>query len=891
MALTTNSKVYLISNADYMHNIEKAFFKDGQEIFLSGKLPGNSLKIDAVYYSNMLNKSLDEFKKTNLYNLNILLDIKNNNIFDHMDITIPDVNKLVVSDIRPDYVIEYVDNCYDNILKLLSSAKSELGKPDFTVPDVTTEVLSVIKNTLRSSGVFSSYSAEETINAGFDEVPLSGAYFIQYVRPFLNNIKQNRDTEIMKIAKVVEAVDYAESFIDKIYKRVYNTVTSSTFTRVEYANLIKYIYVHIKGLLTIMSKITFVSIHELCRFDSFFSKVNQLSVYVANTMGTTVSESVDASTVYDALIEYDSNPFTSDVNKLIDMYGIKSVGYTGLDTRDIDNLYPGEMVYPFMRLRDILRAFNVSDIDVHTYSVEEINNVLRDDILTSINDGLYDRHKSIFEESSDPYDLAAYTLEKFIGTVEKASDAIHEIHILMTNLVSKFSTDEFANTVFGDEVINTLNNYRDNIILPAVRKISEVFIKVFMDLSETIARDKEYTEESTINYDGNDYLNMALDYEYECVKFDNAQEFRMLENEFFIAKENMLHGHNVIFTEADGNGNNNGQNNNGNGNNQNQNNNGGGNNQNQNNNQSNSNNSNNNNQNNNQKNDKASASIDTDNNPDNKNNSNDKKDGKNIFQRAIEFIRNIVQKFIDFITSKAGGNKKFFERVKPDVLNMTDAQKKGLSINTLPYDQYPYTNIKANIEKTKTAVQGLAQGVVLKDKKAMFKRLFPYFANGANKIEDDEALAKYFTNFNKIGPKAGAGDPQYVSLNGMNAYNFLSSEVIPYCEAYINGNYPTEISNALKELTNIIEDKGVKISNKDVDASMLCSMINKFSGACLNAIRDRFQDHITLLKNISNQIKNNSSQGDNKTDNNSDNNTNNNQNNNNENNNDKNTNK
>ena len=71
MALTTNSKVYLISNAEYMHNIEKAFFKDGQEIFLSGKLPGNSLKIDAVYYSNMLNKSLDEFKKTNLYNLNI----------------------------------------------------------------------------------------------------------------------------------------------------------------------------------------------------------------------------------------------------------------------------------------------------------------------------------------------------------------------------------------------------------------------------------------------------------------------------------------------------------------------------------------------------------------------------------------------------------------------------------------------------------------------------------------------------------------------------------------------------------------------------------------------------------------------------------------------------
>lgn len=836
MSLVNSAKSYLLSHSDYRHSIEKAFFKDGQEIFLSGKFNGDSLKIDPIYYSNILNKSLDEFKKTNLYNLGVLLDVKNTVVFDHMNITVPDINKLSSFNIMSDYVIEYVDNCYDRILKLISNRES-LNTKNFAVPDVTTEVYSVIKNTLRSSGVLSSYNPNEIVNAKFDEAPMSAAYFIQYVKPFMNNIKQNRDNEIIKISKVVEAVDYAESFIRKIYERIHSTVVNNNFNRVEYSNLLKYTYVHIGGLLDIMSKISFIAVHELCKYDSLFSKINQISVYVANTMGTNANESTNIDAIMDGLQEYHSNPFENEIKHLIREYDLVD-GYRPIDDKELRIIY-NNMVYPFLRIRDMFRALDTNDIENPDFTAEYVDQTLKSFRLDEIKSELSMAHAALYEKSENVENLAGCDLYTFNCVISKLSDAMNEINTLHTAMLNKIASSDIANTILGEEITNYLKDYKANVLEVGYHDVSVILVDIFSRISDTLTRSKEYTGES-FDTDTTDYLGLALDFEYECVKFDHSEEFRRMENEFFIAKESVINGINVVILEADGQQQNQGNTDN-NGEQQ----------------QATAN------QNNNQQN-KPVAEINTDNTQNNNNQNNDgSNNGKNIFQRAIDFIKGIVNKFVEFITGKNPGNKKFFDAVKPDVENMTDAQKKGLVINTLPYNQYPYTNIKSNIDKTKTIVGSFKEGLILKDKKTMYKKLFPYLGGGANKIEDDDALAKYFTNYNKIGPKAGAGDPQYIKLTGMEAYNFLVSEVIPYCDVYTNNNYPKTIGDALNELVKTISDKGVQEPKlgKGVNMEALNTVLNKFSGATINAVRDRYQDHMTLLKNISGQIKNNSKIG------------------------------
>lgn len=836
MSLVNSAKSYLLSHSDYRHSIEKAFFKDGQEIFLSGKFNGDSLKIDPVYYSNILNKSLDEFKKTNLYNLGVLLDVKNTVVFDHMNITVPDINKLSSFNIMPDYVIEYVDNCYDRILKLISNRES-LNTKNFAVPDVTTEVYSVIKNTLRSSGVLSSYNPNEIVNAKFDEVPMSAAYFIQYVKPFMNNIKQNRDNEIIKISKVVEAVDYAESFIRKIYERIHSTVVNNNFNRVEYSNLLKYTYVHIGGLLDIMSKISFIAVHELCKYDSLFNKINQISVYVANTMGTNVNESTNIDDIMDGLQEYHSNPFENEIKHLIREYDLVD-GYRPIDDKELRIIY-NNMVYPFLRIRDMFRALDTNDIENPDFTAEYVDQTLKSFRLDEIKSELSMAHAALYEKSENVENLAGCDLYTFNCVVSKLSDAMNEINTLHTAILNKIASSDIANTILGEEITNYLKDYKANVLEVGYHDVSVILVDIFSRISDTLTRSKEYTGES-FDIDTTDYLGLALDFEYECVKFDHSEEFRRMENEFFIAKESVINGINVVILEADGQQQNQGNTANGG---QQQ--------------QATTN------QNNNQQN-KPAAEINTDNTQNNNQNNTANTNGKNIFQRAIDFIRNIIQKFTDFVTSKNPSNKKFLESVKPDVENMTDAQKKGLVINTLPYNQYPYTNIKNNIDKTATAVNAFSDGETITNKKRLCKKLFPYLSGGADKIYDDmDALAKYFTNFNKIGPKAGAGDPQYIKLTGMEAYNFLISEVVPYCDVYTNNNYPGTITDALNSVVKALDSKNLKvpIAGSDVKITTIGDLLAKFAGGVLNAVRDRYQDHLTLLRNISGQIKNNSKVG------------------------------
>lgn len=765
-----------------------------------------------------------------------------------------------VKEIKPQYLMQFVDNSADIIEKAINGKiNTKFLTPEFTKNLKKQVVVSTIPEYIKDKDLV-------VLDNRFI-MNVNGNFIAQTILPFLRATEVQKK-EFIKMSSIIKSTindccDKINSYI-LTYKRLCseNKVNQNSVTTV---------YEVLKTFITVARYMIVAFIRKVNAYSNNmqeFTKLHETLVRYFPAGERVMHESVldgendfETEDIVHSLVNGDSGFLLSVKNRIYQTYYDwleESYGEDGFDlnlpsmeydNKSYDNIivmfktiaiswktFYDELQNPDVSIEDILEKSGLS-IPFITQFEHFLNGIPNTDFYTSYEDA---KAKDVYISILNELKMTDKTITNLGPISYKLYRKLKSIEESVSQNINNQYENHERNIETLEVIRNVEKNYRDFLV-----KLSIAILDRYKKLESLLVdNDKNLDTVDNFKPDLNDYAKEATKANLELMETVHLIELDEMYKEFNkVIVESYFDDISDVIMEADANAqpsvNTNDQNASNNNNNQNS--------------------SNNTNQNSNDNKNSTSATVQDNNSESNSNSSNNDNSGKSGLPKIIESIKNFIKSLIEKIKGLVKTNQTNSQWLAANKENLLKRSYTNTSINILPYveDSDPLKMIS----DIGNSLASLKDSIASSTRDDIEKKLIK--AVDLNKIkvpnaEKDGTLSQKITQYLKVG----TAKLELVQKNDGEVASLIP-KMIEYCENYYN-NFEKELTSASDKVTQNFENfcQQIQNDNTPVDTSnnndnneslqskitSIGTLVQTALGASVNAARDRAQDYMKVLQ-------------------------------------------
>lgn len=859
--LDTIEQEMVLGDLKLFREFDSSNFVSNAKLAINGKIEAVTMGSKINHYGNMLEKAISNYNNIKIDKEAIKAFFDKFNQISRLDSsyrTIRDISYSDVISFKPQYLNQYVEIVGNIIDQTVNGTVSKDMIDQVVMGDNITKVeRQIVKSTLNPC-----YTAKDLIKVDSAKfVRLDTQYIKTKLLPFVMKYDLTKASTIAEANAVLNAVRETETTMNAMIDAI-NKIKTNENTTKEVAQKLSYVsYNAIRGLLSIVSYVTYMVIRKLNIMSSNIMASNEAYVDIMNLYADGVMEAVDsvipsdANSLAEDMIKGNTDAYSVLAKNIYDFHaGIPGVGMIDSNTSSLgDSMHSvvdmsvdnaGYNKYPYDEANKMYIIIS-QGLDLIARASDEYLLVF-DDIInkSGFTLRLEDRFRGVLSCLDD---LSAYknvdngTIDKsmYIRILSEIHDFSNNIDIIARNILDTKTkmdvlADRFEKNINGEfkdaEAVNELKIFMkdlDEQYTTLTKIVADKFMSRLKEMGSTLTEmesnsQPEVSADNTIpdaDVDHTDYSKIAFESDVEDYEEETRIAFNTMEKEYFVERERSLKGINVIFEADDPNTNtstdtpptNNQQAQSG---------------------------------------DKKPSTT-----PkviDNSNTENTTDSSKqSITSKLSAMITKIIENFTSFISKNKQKNDKWIQENKNELLNRS---YNNVTVQILPYSNVTSDSILKDIKSLETNIKSMtAQNMgSIQNQKALATKLFPFIKGGV----DDTNLNVQVSTYYKTGSSTGKLEVTPISNGELKTQ--ISTVIIPYCE-----NYYGQFSDSLKQELDNVAKSGDEIiatytssGQKEGETSLsdkgkwMSSLIKTYSVAVLAATRDRVYDYTKILSSL-----------------------------------------
>ena len=780
------------------------------------------------------------------------------------------VNTNMISDIKPQYIKQFINLYKEKIDKVLNNKLS----PEDYLNSVDNSALYAVKRQISNSGatLYSKKNFEKDVLQK-TKVFVTDKYIRESIMPFVKNWDDTKKNMIKESNIVLNAIKDAEIEVRAMYNSLENIKQREDVSRDVKLKVAQIEYNAIRDISEILSFTTMLVILKSNINLDYIVVCNQIYDMICNNF---YSESLDVDDLFqknnimptdkNSMGEYFLNGdvvmFSNIVKTICEFY--KNKPFDEKTTNVIDEVLSDNGIDPIVHYNksvysDIGKALLSisSGLDVISPEGEELF-MFFDDIIdrsglkiplevrfkgeiSNIGDVPWDANTLIFTDTNHVVyeeilkEIKDYpsNMETIANITKEVNDKINLLHDRFENSISEYKNTELVRELilffedfkprFSDFINTVAKSYYDRL-----KGLTDVLDKLTNMYDGTVKEDSPEIQESC------DFELEAFISYIESFELESSEIFTELEKQYVARRAKVRTGHNINFTIEEGEEEKPAKTEND------------------------------------VKKNEEEKKEDATNQATDKNKENKPSSIKNLIDTIINFINEKIKKFTNQANAINKNNENFLKRYKEGLISRS---YNNVSKEILPYDGMKSSTITEDIGKLNNNINSLTKETIdsFKTREDVIKKLIPFVSNINN-----EEIAKSITKYYKVG---GTNKLEPVTKSNGDLKNFVVNEMIPYCESYISG-YSKTVTDNLSKLTNTLKNRfntlglmtesvftvsnNVFVEDGETDEKkvtintqfrLIKEVIESFTGAVLNAVRDRNSDYLSVLNTLKKEPK------------------------------------
>jgi hypothetical protein len=232
-----------------------------------------------------------------------------------------------------------------------------------------------------------------------------------------------------------------------------------------------------------------------------------------------------------------------------------------------------------------------------------------------------------------------------------------------------------------------------------------------------------------------------------------------------------------------------------------------------------------------------------------------------IIQIAEKWIKDLTEKFQNTINRLKKLNLQWLQNNKEGLTNRSYA---NVSVQILPYDKMPPDKITTDLRTLGNNIKAINRDELennLNTEDDIIRKLFAFVPNLPTGQNANDLVA-YLTNYYKVG----SNKVEDVTYSNNQVKTLVTEQALPFCIDYY-GSFSQNIIDECNNIEKSLEEQANKEkdnasqgatntqTNKDTPSMyskymMIYNNTRKFTGAVLNAIRDRNNDYLKVLRSL-----------------------------------------
>lgn len=857
--LRSLEREYVMGDTQLFNEFDTSHFISNAKSAITNKVEAVNMNMKYDYYTSMLKKAINSFSLIKLDKETIrdfLMKFDTLSKLDNVENMVRDITYSDVTSFKPQYLAQYVSMVQVAIDRAVRGEISQEEIVRFISKDIVEKVeRQVVKTTLPFGLQTKDLVKMDTTKY----VKADTAYVKGKVLPFVSKYDQIKNDAVTEANAVMNAIQESEENVKAMLSVIEKIKASGNIdgTKVQLLNQIS--YNAIRGVMEVISYVSFMLIHKLNTISSNIIACNDLYTDISNMYAdTNVSESAfdhnifptDIKSLAEGLLDGKSAAYESLANNIYEFHGTLPDSSNIENPADVNqiNMEVDQHDYDKTAYENIIKAYMEISVGLDVISVEADEYLLiYDDIIKKsgfliiLEERFQNELREIQTVSDNTSDLVRLLAEvkDFGNNMESIAKVIYETYNKM-----KFLQNRYADNINGEytdfETINELKIFlggleeqyksmTEKVASACYDRIKSLGIKVSNARNNTNVTISANTIpiETSSNLDFSeafvDYNDFMFDAIMESYDEEHESYFDALQRSYFAEKELALRGVTAIF-EAD-----------------------------------------------------EPATTDTTNTNANNANTNNTKvtvqdnsgQGKGFLGKLTSkvalFIRNTTDRFLEFIGKSSKKNLKWLQENK-DELNRRSYN--NVTVNILPYANIQPKQILDDIVKVQNNVKMMTLQTLqsLTNKDAVYSKLFPFITTLK---EANGPLSDQFTKYYKVG----TGELQVKPISNGELKTAITTVMIPFCEDYL-GQYKDLLDKNFTALGKAVDDtiasfntqtttESVSIFTEADDQSAenkgnnakdqvkwMQEAVKFFNGSVLNAVRDRNVDYLKVLSSL-----------------------------------------
>lgn len=858
--LKSLEREYAMGDTQLFNEFDTSHFISNAKSAITNKVEAVNMNMKFDYYTSMLKKAIQSFSTIKLDKeliRDFLMKFDSLAKLDNTNTMVRDIEYTDVISFKPQYLAQYVTMVQVAIDRAIRGEISQEEIVRYISGEIPEKVeRQVVKTTL-------TYGLQSKDLVKIDStkyVKADTAYVKGKVIPFVTKYEQIKNEAITEANSVMNAINETEETVKAIITTIEKIKASGNVdgTKIQLLNQIS--YNAIRGIIEVISYVSFMLIRKLNTVSSNIIACNDLYIDISNMYADSTMESA-----------FDNTIFNTDIKSLAEgLMNGKTTAYGSL----AKNIYDFHAILPdASNIDDPVKDNQVNmEVDQHNYDKTAYENIIKsyleisvgldiiaveadeylliyDDIIKKsgfsliLEERFQNELRDIQTVSDNSLDLVRLLAEvkDFENNMTAIANVIYETYNKLKHLQNRYASN--TNGEYSDfETINELKIFLGGLeeqYKAMTEKVASACYDRIKDLGVKINNAKNNSnikiDVNTIQIETSSNLDFSEAFiDYNDIMFDSIMEsyeeehknyFNALQRSYFAEKELVLRGVTAIFEADEPNANTATQNNT----------------------------------------QQNTTNTSTNTNSTKVTVQDNSEQAKGVLgkltSKVSEFIRNTVDRFLEFIEKSAKKNLKWLQDNKDELINRS---YNNVTVNILPYQNIPSKQITDDILKVQNNVKMITsqslQSITNKD--ALYSKLFPFISNlkEANGPLADQ-IKKYY--------KVGNGELQVKPISNGELKTEITTVMIPFCEEYLGG-YKNTLDQNLSSLGKALDDtiasynttattESVSIfieaeettgNNIKDKVDWMKESVKYFSGSVLNAVRDRNVDYLKVLSSL-----------------------------------------
>lgn len=888
---------YVMGDTQLFNEFDVSHFISNAKSAITNKVEAVNMNMKFDYYTSMLKKAINSFSLIKLDKDTIrdfLMKFDTLSRLDNANNMVRDITHSDVTSFKPQYLAQYVSMVQVAIDRAVRGEITQEEIARFIGGDVTEKVeRQVVKTTLP----FGLQSKDLVKMDTTKYVKADTSYVKGKVIPFVSKYDQIKNEALTEANAVMNAIQESEENVKAMLSVIEKIKSSGNIdgTKIQLLNQIS--YNSIRGIIEVISYISFMLIHKLNTISSNIIACNDLYTDISNIYADgNVNESAfdhnifptDIKSLTEGLLEGKSAAYESLATNIYEYHGIlpDSSNIENPTDANLVNMEVDQHEYDRTAYENIIKAYMEISVGLDVISVEADEFLLiYDDIIKKsgflivLEERFQNELREIQTVSDGSTDLIRLLAEvkDFGNNMSTIAKVVYETYNKM-----KFLQNRYADNINGEytdfETINELKIFLGGLeeqYKSMTEKVASACYDRIKSLGIKVSNARNNTNVSTnantipIETSSNlDFSESQIDYKHimfnimmEYYDEEHENYFNALQRSYFAEKELALRGVKAIF-EADEPATNTATTTN-----------------------VNDTNANNNDA-------KNNTKVSVQDNNKSSNGSTNNNSGNGVFQKLStkisEFINNAVQRFMEFVGRTSNKNAEWLKDNKDELMGRPYV---NVALNILPYRNITPDKIISDAQALSTNLSALTLDTLktITKKDQLYGKLFSFINNlSENKTSDgslineskgtlQEQITKYY--------KVGTAELNTITIANGELKNEITNVIFPFCEDYVNengfrGRLKTALNAVGKSAESIISSyndttttESVSIftevsigkddvqftgstgtSNTQVNISekvkWIAEAVRYFTGSVLNAVRDRNNDYLKALSSL-----------------------------------------